>query len=205
MNSFHILCIFLFDFSLSLLIRSLAGGLQRVFIVPLLSQSHRSTPIGPVLLMTYLCQWLFLIPALHGRTHTPLISLPSRVCRKRQAVSEESNATDSCCSPSQPCEKNCCLFRVYRLGSAHCAALSAGSASCFCCGAGQAARRPGPQVIDKQIMETNKACLLSLRMLVFRVAESTAGVGQLAPPPSTPQTTRASTSQGNYAGEVHIA
>lgn len=69
MISFHILCIFLFDFSLSLLIRSSAGGLQWVFIAPLLSQSGRSTPIGPVLLMTYLCQWLFLIPALHGRTH----------------------------------------------------------------------------------------------------------------------------------------
>lgn len=98
MNSFHILCIFLFDFSLSLLIRSSAGGLQRVFIAPLLSQSCRSTPIGPVLLMTYLCQWLFLIPALHGRTHAVHFP-PSRECRKRQAVSEEPSATDSCCSP----------------------------------------------------------------------------------------------------------
>lgn len=39
-------------------------------------------------------------------------------------------------------------------------------------------------MIDKQIMETNKACLLSLRTLVFHVAESTAGVGQPPPPPN---------------------
>lgn len=192
MNSFHILCIFLFDFSLSLLIRSSAGGLQRVFIAPLLSQSCRSTPIGPLLLMTYLCQWLFLIPALHGRTHAVHFP-PSRECRKRQAVSEEPSATDSCCSPDLVRRTTVFSWSAdsARLGSARRAALSSGSASCLCCAAGQAARRPGPQVIDKQIMETNKACLLSLRTLVFHVAESTAGVGQ--PPP--PQTARASTSK----------
>lgn len=137
--------------------------------------------------MTYLCQWLFLIPALHGHTHAehpPPPPLPTRARAGNDRRCPRSlNAMDSCRSRDlvRRAAVRSWSASSDRLGSARLDALSSGSASsCFCGAAGPTARRPGPQVIDKQIMETNKACLLSLQTLVFRVVESTTGVGQPA-------------------------
>lgn len=143
MNSFHILCIFLFDFSLSLLIApspSLpTGDSQRVFIAPLLSSiphihSYRACAAHDIFVSVAFFPHSSLTRA-HTRRSPPQHH-PSQHTAPRASAGNDRrclrslNATDCCCS--RDLARRAAVRSPGRLGSARLKALSSGFASCLC-------------------------------------------------------------------------
>lgn len=154
-----VLCFFFF---LPLLLSTHPGfqALHEVYKALQFSRSARSTCVRPLLRMTYLCQWLFSFQSEESYTGLRTFVSSSVIAKMIWGNAEAGSVyrAERHAFPLQP-------DLVRETGSSW---LQASLGAPLCpqawlpaCLALQAGPLTGPQVIDKQIMETNKACLLS--------------------------------------------